>query len=152
MRKTFVLTLTNNAGFLEIVADSRAQVEASVAPVSGSISDIKEEPSQRTSGPDLCLELPSDNLRVAPVIEALHRERKLGWLADSVAEAQTWRDEYTARGARIVKIQPVIGTPLQSVVIGVSPANANEVLGFEVDPIDWLDEDLAELTQASASQ
>lgn len=65
---------------------------------------------------------------------------RLWWIADNEAELDEWRQTYVARGAVIEDVQPHQGgTPLLNVTLALPKDRAKEILGYEPDDEEWLE-------------
>lgn len=70
------------------------------------------------------------------------KHRKLWWMADNQAAADQWTADLTAKGVKIEKIEPQPAPSTQlNVVFSLDPAKAMEILGYDPDEEEWLEED-----------
>lgn len=73
-------------------------------------------------------------------IEAKGQVGRLWWSADNLAEAQQWQRDFMAKGALAVELKPEDDRAVVDVIITLRVSMASEVVGYEVQPEEWLTE------------
>lgn len=64
----------------------------------------------------------------------------LWWIASNLEEAEAWQKELQEKGAFDVGIQTEEDSELVDVLIKLDRATANEVVGYEIEPDEWLED------------
>jgi hypothetical protein len=84
--------------------------------------------------------------KAAPAIFAARAQTapgigRLWWIADNEAELKEWCQTYVARGAVIEDVEPhQDGTSLLNVTLALPKDRAKEILGYEPDDEEWLED------------
>lgn len=65
---------------------------------------------------------------------------RLWWSADNLKEALQWQSEYLEKGALAVELKPENDRAVVDVLITLDMSTASHVLGYEVQPEEWLTE------------
>lgn len=65
---------------------------------------------------------------------------RLWWCADNIEEAQQWKCDYMAKGAIAVDLKPEQDRAVVNVILTLDMSTANDVVGYEVQPGEWLAE------------
>lgn len=76
-------------------------------------------------------------------IEAAGQAGKVGrlwWSADNMEEAQQWQREYMEKGALAVELKPEDDRAVVDVIITLTVSTASKVVGYEVQPDEWMTE------------
>lgn len=71
-------------------------------------------------------------------IESAGQVGRLWWSAESMEEALQWQNEYMSKGALSVELKPEDDRAVVDVIISLDMSTANEVVGYEVGPEEWL--------------
>jgi len=65
---------------------------------------------------------------------------RLWWSADNLKEALQWQSECLAKGAVAVELKPENDRAVVDVIITLDKSTANNVVGYDVEPEEWLTE------------
>ncbi len=65
---------------------------------------------------------------------------KIWQIADNAIEAEQWKTELLAKGADHVELKTEINVEQVDVIITLDRARATEILGYDVEESEWLDE------------
>lgn len=65
---------------------------------------------------------------------------RLWWSADNMEEAQQWQREYMEKGALAVELKPEDDRAVVDVIITLTVSTASKVVGYEVQPDEWMTE------------
>ncbi|MBP4081293.1 hypothetical protein [Aeromonas sp. MrichA-1] len=63
---------------------------------------------------------------------------KLWWSADNMTEAEQWKADLIQKGATSVELKPEDDREIVDVIITLPLDKANEIVGYNIDPEEWL--------------
>lgn len=152
----FQMTLKGCTGWIEIGAESIDQINETLGASAQYVAELKLSDSLQdqevtdyfnhvTDNPFAHLPFHRNDLK--GFIDQLYHARHLCFLADNLAEAQAWHQEYTERGALEVSYakafpeQPGKHGDMYNVVIKVFPPKAEQQVGYTPEPEEWLSVD-----------
>src|SRR3989344_4176988 len=66
---------------------------------------------------------------------------KIWQCADNMTEAKQWESDLLAKGAIKVELKPEDDRPIVDVIVTLDCCKANEILGYDVESHEWMEED-----------